>query len=392
MSGDAFAAAEISAVRERVTKLLCDLVAIPSHGGQEEAIIRYLQDRFARQRISCRVTELDGKPINVVAEIGQGPRTIVLNSHHDTVPPGDPANWRTDPLTPVEKDGRIYGRGAEDAKGCLASMIVAFEALASRRTALPIKVILMAVGAEERGGLGTQAEIRKGLTGNAAIIGESTQLIPMLAHKGVLRLEIEVTGKAAHASDPDAGINAITAMAPIVSGLDHLAGEVRQRTDPYVGHASLVISTIAGGVALNVIPAHCTISVDRRVLPHETEADVLDEIVAVVNRALPAASGATVAVRRVRFVAPSCNDPSAAIVRAAQDGASRVLGRPVRAAGFTATCDMTYLVNQGGIPTVILGPGNIEIAHQANEYVSVDQLALAVQVYLETIDAWLKIT
>jgi len=389
---DAFAVAEISAVRERVTKLLCDLVAIPSHGGQEETIIRYLHDRIARQRISCRVTEVDGKPINVVAEIGQGPRAIVLNSHHDTVPPGDPALWRTDPLTPVEKDGRIYGRGAEDAKGCLASMIIAFEALASRRTALPIKVILMAVGAEERGGLGTQAEIRKGLTADAAIIGESTQLIPMLAHKGVLRLEIEVTGKAAHASDPDAGINAITAMAPIVSALEHLAGEVRQRTDPYVGHASLVISTIAGGVALNVIPAHCMISVDRRVLPHETEADVLDEIVAVVNRALPAASGATVAVRTVRFVAPSCNDPGSSIVRAAQDGASRVLGRPVRAAGFTATCDMTYLVNQGGIPTVILGPGNIEIAHQANEYVSVDQLALAVQVYLETIDAWLKIT
>ena len=229
VSDDRWVTIALSEVRERVTKLLCDLVAIPSHGGQEKAIIRYLEDRFLRQRISCRVTELDGQPINVVAEIGQGPRAIILNSHHDTVPPGNPALWRTDPLTPVEKDGRIYGRGAEDAKGCLASMIVAFEALASRRTALPIRVILMAVGAEERGGLGTQAEIRSGVKADAAIVGESTQLIPMLAHKGVLRLEIEVTGKAAHASDPDAGINAVVAMAPIVSALDHLAAVDHQQ-------------------------------------------------------------------------------------------------------------------------------------------------------------------
>ena len=121
-------------VRERVSRLLCDLVAIPSYGGQEGEIVQYLVKRFARQAIPCRVSELDGKPINVVAEIGQGPRAIILNSHVDTVPPGDPALWQTDPLTPVEKDGRIYGRGAGDAKGCLTAMIVAFEALATRRT------------------------------------------------------------------------------------------------------------------------------------------------------------------------------------------------------------------------------------------------------------------
>ena len=118
-------------VRERVSRLLCDLVAIPSYGGQEGAIIQYLVERFARQDIPCRVTAVDGKPLNVVAEIGQGPRTFLLNSHVDTVPPGDPALWATDPLTPVERDGMIFGRGAEDAKGCLAAMIVAFELLAS---------------------------------------------------------------------------------------------------------------------------------------------------------------------------------------------------------------------------------------------------------------------
>jgi acetylornithine deacetylase/succinyl-diaminopimelate desuccinylase family protein len=306
----------------------------------------------------------------------------------DTVPPGDQTLWTTDPLTPVEKEGRIYGRGAEDAKGCLAPMIVAFEALAARRAELPVRVILMAVGAEERGGLGSKLEVTRGLKADAAIVGESTRLEPMLAHKGVLRLEVEVKGKAAHASDPEAGANAVVAMAPVIGALDRLAAEVRKREERYTGRASLVISTIAGGVALNVIPASCLISIDRRVLPTETEAQATDEIVRAVTTALPAGSGTTVEVRTVRFVAPSATAPEAAIVRAAEGAASRLLGRPVKAGGFTATCDMTYLVNGGKIPTIILGPDSIEVAHQANECISIAQMTQAVALYLDCLEAW----
>ena len=390
MGNDGFVAVMPGDARERVSRLLCELVAIPSFGGEDGAIIRYLADRFGRQKIPYRIAELDGKPINVVAEIGSGPRTIVLNSHHDTVPPGDPALWATDPLTPVQRDGKIYGRGAEDAKGCLASMIVAFEALAERRASLPVKVILMAVGEEERGGLGSKIEAARGFKADAAIVGESTRLVPMIAHKGVLRLEVEVRGKAAHASDPEAGVNAIALMGPIISALDRLAAEVRRRSHAYTGSASLVISTIAGGVALNVIPASCVLTIDRRVLPTETEADATREIADLVRRALPSGSGATADIRTVRFVPPACTDPGAAIVAAAEEAATGILGRPVRAAGFSATCDMTYLVNVAGIPTIILGPDSIELAHQANECVSIEQMALAVQAYLKTIEAWVR--
>jgi len=374
--------------RQQVRQLLIDLVAIPSYGGNEGPILQYLLDRFGRQGIPCRVTELEGKPLNLVAEIGQGSRAIILNSHVDTVPPGDPGLWRTDPLVPVEKDGRIYGRGAEDAKGCLAAMIVAFEALAARRAELPVRVILMAVGAEERGGLGTKLEVQRGLRADAAIVGESTELEPKLAHKGVLRLEVEVTGKAAHASDPEAGVNAVVAMAPVISALDRLAAEIRGREERYTGKASLVISTIAGGVALNVIPAGCVISIDRRVLPTETEEKATEEIVRTVTAALPKAGGAAVEVRKVRFVAPSTTPADAAIVRAAERAAARLLARPVRAGGFTATCDMTYLVNDGRIPTIILGPDSIEAAHQANECISLEQTAQAVALYLDTLCLW----
>ncbi len=377
-------------VREKVRHLLSDLIAIPSYGAHEEAIIGYLVGRFKAQGIPCRVTDVGGKPMNVVAEVGEGPQALVLNSHVDTVPPGDVTPWLTDPLTAVEKDGVIYGRGAMDAKGCLTAMIVAFEALAQRRDGLPGRVILMAVGGEERGGLGTRAEVANGLTAEAAIVGESTCLVPMLAHKGVLRLEVEVTGRAAHASNPEAGINAIKAMGPIILALDELAHTVRQRSDTCTGNASLVVSTISGGVALNVIPASCVISIDRRVLPEETEAETTREIVEAVNRALPETPGARAEVRKGRFVPPARTDPEAPIVAAAERAAAAVLGRPVQAAGFPATCDMTYLVNNGGIPTVILGPGAMDVAHQANEHISIDEMALAVDIYSHTVETWFR--
>jgi len=374
--------------RDAARQLLVDLVAIPSYGANEGPILEYLVQRFQRQNIPCRITEVDGKPLNVVAEIGQAPRAIILNSHVDTVPPGDPALWQTDPLSPTEKDGRIYGRGAEDAKGCLAAMIVAFETLAQRRERLPVRVVLMAVGGEERGGLGTKAEVRNGVRADAAIVGESTLLEPKLAHKGVLRLEVEVKGKAAHASDPEAGVNAVVTMAPVIATLDRLAAEVRTRQERHTGRASLVISTIAGGVALNVIPASCVISIDRRVLPTETEDQARDEIVRTVTAALPAGLGATAEVRTVRFVAPSATPEDAPIVRAAERAASELLGRLVRASGFTATCDMTYLVNGGGIPSIILGPDSIALAHQVDECMSIDEMARAVALYLRTIELW----
>lgn len=154
--------------------------------------------------------------------------------------------------------------------------------------------------------------------------------------------------------------------------------------------ASLVISTISGGVALNVIPPSCVISIDRRVLPNETEADANREIGEVADRAVRATPGAQVTVRKVRFVPPAMTDAKAPIVAAAERACSGALGRPIRATGFSATCDMTYLVNSAGIPTVILGPGDIEAAHQANEHISIEQMALGVEVYLKTIEAWMK--
>jgi acetylornithine deacetylase/succinyl-diaminopimelate desuccinylase-like protein len=177
-------------------------------------------------------------------------------------------------------------------------------------------------------------------------------------------------------------------MVPVIAALDRLATEIRTRQERHTGRASLVISTITGGVALNVIPASCVISIDRRVLPTETEDQAREEIVRTATAALPADLGAAVEVRTVRFVAPCAVREDAPIVRAAERAASELLGRPVQASGFTATCDMTYLVNEGGVPSIILGPDSIALAHQADECMSIDEMARAVNLYLRTIELW----
>lgn len=369
--------------------LLLDLVAIPSLESREYLVVEYLARLFQAQGIPFRITTVDGVPLNFVAQIGSGDKTLVLNTHMDVVPPGNLDEWVTDPFSPAENEGVIAGRGVADAKGSLAAMTLAFFELARRQHCLGGRVVFMAVGGEERGGIGTRAELAGDFRADAAIIGEPTSLIPMIAHKGVLRLKVRTVGKAAHASSPEEGVNAVTAMAHVVGELDHLANIIADRVDTYTGRASLVVSTISGGTALNVVPESCEISIDRRVIPGEGECGAIEEITDAVHAALPPASGARVEVEKVRFIPPSRTDPNDPIVSAACRAASQAVRAHVEPGGFPATCDMSFFTNEARIPAVILGPGDIGVAHKANEALHLHEAALAVGTYIRTARLWL---
>ncbi|MEA4884670.1 MAG: M20 family metallopeptidase [Clostridia bacterium] len=368
--------------------LLLDLVAIPSLGDRECGVVEYLACLFRMQGIPFRITTVDGVPMNIVAQIGSGGRTLVLNTHMDVVPPGEMDQWATDPFAPVESEGVVVGRGAADAKGSLAAMALACSELARRQRYLGGRVVFMAVGGEERGGIGTKAELDGDFHADAAIVGEPTGLVPMIAHKGVLRLRVRTFGKAAHASSPEEGVNAVTAMARVVGNLDRLANSIADRADTYTGRASLVVSTISGGIARNVVPESCEISVDRRVITGESECSAAKEITDVVHASLLPSRGERAEVEKVSFIPPSRTDLSDPIVSAACRAASEALGRPVEPTGFPATCDMSHLVHRASIPTVILGPGDIRVAHKANETLPLHEAALAVGVYLRTAQLW----
>ncbi|HHY47484.1 MAG TPA: M20 family metallopeptidase [Firmicutes bacterium] len=394
MAAQTFDPAEAS---NRSISILRDLIAIPTYQ-DSEAAIDYLVGRLEEQRIRYHVSLREGRKYNLIAEVGperpgdggsQGPgKVLILNSHIDTVPPGS-HGWTRDPFKAEIQDDRIYGLGACDATASLAAMVAALEVLAESGVPLAGTVVLAAVSGEETGGLGTQLALAEGLTGTAAIVGEPTSLIPKVAHKGVLRCYVDVQGKAAHASAPRLGINAISKMAKVIIALDGLAEAVETHKDDVAGHASLAVTTVGGGRALNIIPDSCRISIDRRLVPGETEEGALSEIESVIAQCKVNDPDLSATVSKLRFLPPSKTDPSHELVSALRRATRTAIGADPGVGGFEASCDMTFLVNRAGIPTVIFGPGDLSLAHHADEFVEIRQVRLAAEIYARAVMEYL---
>lgn len=373
--------------------LTAELVALPTYGeelGVEDAAIRHLARRFERRGIPFRVRyTAGGRAFNVTARVGEGAPVLLFNGHLDVVPPGDEAAWSSPPFQPRIEGDRLYGRGSCDAKASIACMVVALERLWDEGIPPHGSVVLAAVGGEERGGTGVRYELEAGLHARVALVGEPTGCRPHVAHKGRFTLRITVDGVPAHASRPDAGVNAIEQMARLFPLLERVADEVKARSHPLLGAASSTLTQIWGGTAPNVVPGSCTLLVDRRLLPGET----FEEALAEYDRVLAAARAAAPDLRVTRevedFALPSeTSDPW--WVSHLERVAAEVLGFPVSAGGFPATCDMAHLVHQGGIPTAVFGPGDLTLAHQYDEWVPVADLYRAAEVYYRLARRWLE--
>ena len=376
---------EISKVE--IPEILSDLVSIPSYDS-EQRVVEYIARRLEKIGVEYEVTEVAPTRQNVTASIGEEGRTLILNTHTDTVPPGNIENWKEPPLKLTRSGRDLFGLGSCDAKGSLASMLTAFEVLAHNTAFLNGRLILQAVCCEESGARGTLAEVRRGIAADAAIIGEPTGLAPMIGHKGGLGVEITVFGKAAHGSSPEEGINAISRMAGIIRALDALAEDISARRDPMFGNASLAVTRIHGGQAVNVIPDSCTIRLDRRLIPGETLVDALDEISAVVDGEMIVDRSSKASVEKTIGIEPCKISPEEPIVKVVKESIAQVRGKKQEVSGFSACCDMWCLVKGANIPTVILGPGKISMAHKANESISVDDLYDAAKIYAAIAVNW----
>lgn len=368
------------------------LVSQPTYGanlGVEAPAVRVLAERFQRLGIPFKVRVQDGFAYNLVASIGGGEPSILLNGHLDVVPPGEDALWAQPPFEPVVAEGQLFGRGACDAKGALGGMVAAFERLWAMRHKLKGRVILAAVGAEENGGTGVRREIAAGLRASAAIVGEPTGCVPHIAHKGRVTVEVTTHGMPAHSSSPQLGENAISRMGTLLPYLDAIHEVVSKTEHPLLGSASSTVTGISGGTAVNVVPGSCTVRIDRRLLPGDTPQSAQAAYEEAVARAQAACPELRADVQLLQGVV-AAETKSDALIGCAIRAAGEVLGHPVVAEGFTASCDMTYLVHEGGIPTLILGPGDLAYAHQYNERVPVEQLYQAAEIYFRTCLLWTK--
>jgi acetylornithine deacetylase/succinyl-diaminopimelate desuccinylase family protein len=373
---------------EAVIRLTGDLVHFPSvtPPGSEEAIARFLAERFHSRGLAVELQEVAPGRFNAIGRLGPagGRPHLVLNGHLDVMPDGE--GWSLPPFEPTQREGRLYGRGSADMKGGLAAMICAVEAVVAAQVPLEGTITLAAVADEEGYQAGTRHFVESAGPADFGIVAEPTNLRPATAQKGDVYLEVTTRGRSAHASVPEAGHNAIDDMALILAALEDLRVAFGRRpAHPLLGHPTLSAGTISGGTVTPVVPDHCRITIDRRVLPGEDIATVAGEVQEMIARLHARHSQLDATVRVLWAFPPSEIAADEPIVRAVQEATRHVAGVWPVPFGLTGTTDANLMIDPGGIPTVIFGPGDLAVCHKPDEFVPIDELVTACKIYVATI-------
>jgi acetylornithine deacetylase len=323
-----------------------------------------------------------GRP-NVIARIGPADTpSLMLNGHLDVV---SVEGMVHEPFAATTRDGNIYGRGSADMKAGVAAMCsAALHAAApnSRR-----QITIAAVVDEEYESIGTRSLIANGVRAEAAIITEPTRLAICPAHRGFAWFDVVVKGRAAHGSRYDVGIDAITHAGLLLAELDVLE-QTRSsgRTHALLGRGSLHASTIRGGLGISTYPEICTLSIERRTVPGETVEIVMLELrdACARIRAKRPDFDASVTLRTAQL--PSDVSVDAPVVQRLEKAIMQE-GLPVRIEGMSAWTDAA-LLNEAGIPTVCFGPGDIGLAHAAEEFVPEAEVEAATRVLGRVVRQW----
>lgn len=378
-------------------KLLRDLVAIDSVnptlvlGARGElAASEFLRSFLLRHGIAAELeVAAPGRP-NVVALLspsgnaipssGKKAAALVIIAHIDTVGAGD----MPDPFAPLEREGRLYGRGALDIKSGVAAMCAA--AIAARDAgAIKRPLLIAAVVDEECDSIGTEALLRR-YTADAAIVLEPTDLRLTIAHKGYAWFEIVTHGRAAHGSLPSEGRDAIRMMGRVLNILDALDRKLATvAPHPILGHGSLHASLIRGGQELSSYPAECRLNLERRTLPVESAAEFEVELRTLVTGLAARDPEFRATVRGLGSRPAYEISPTAPIVKRVSDAIEKVLGPSAlsQLAGMAAWTD-TALLAAAGIPGVVFGPSGRGL-HGKAEYVELDSVVKCSEVLLEAI-------
>jgi len=347
-------------------------------------LIEWARDFLAKLGARTRLThDASGKKANLFATLGDSERPGLILSGHTDVVPVDGQNWDTDPFKAVERDGKLYARGSADMKGFIGVALTQapkfVEALNAGRLDGPLHYALSYD--EEVGCIGVRGLIRdlekNGIRPAGCVVGEPTSMQPIIAHKGMNRFRCTVRGREAHSSYVTYGVNAIEYAARLVVYVRQIAdrlAEFEKRDYGFtVPYTTLSTGLIRGGIASNVIPKECEFQFDMRTLPNAS-ADALYQEIRAQAEALSREMGAI--------------DPQSGIdlewvsqtIGLASSESDAIVQWAMRLARSNQTGKVSYgteagLFQQMGVPTVILGPGDIAEAHRPNEFVALDQLA-----------------
>jgi acetylornithine deacetylase/succinyl-diaminopimelate desuccinylase family protein len=361
-------------------KLLNELIALPSvnpaflppgdRWAGEQRVADFIAVTAARAGLEIEFQKVLPGRVNLIAHLrpkGKKSRTILLAPHMDTVP------GHEEQFIPRKQGDRLYGRGACDTKGSVAAMLSAVITLAkSKQRPNETEIIFAGLVDEESAQAGSRALAKSNLKADLAIVGEPTSLQLVTAHKGNIWLQLDTHGKSAHGSRPELGRNAVHEMSRIVDALEteYAATLRKRRRHPLLGYATVNVGTIRGGTQPNIVPDSCTITVDRRTLPGETESQVKREIKTfLAQKKLKA----TFSMARAEPCLPMETSAKLPLIQQFLRSAGQR-----RAIGVNYFCDAAILA-EGGIPSVVFGPGDIAQAHTVDEWISLRSLERATQ-------------
>jgi acetylornithine deacetylase len=360
-------------MKDSVVSLLCDLVAINSVNPTlvagapgEGAVAESIAHTMRRAGLDVQVQEAaPGRPnvIGVLEGKRAGP-ALMFCGHTDTV---GTAGMDT-PFTPVEKNGRVYGRGAQDMKAGVAAMIDAARAIAKQGGLRSGRLMIAAVVDEEHSSIGADALVTA-FRADAAVVTEPTDLAIAIGHKGFAWVEVDVRGRAAHGSRPAEGQDAILRLGRVLARLEALDRTLQAKTPhQLVGVGSLHASLIFGGRELSSYPDRATLQLERRLTPTEREGDALVEVQDILDR-LSAEDPTFRASARTMFSRPAYELP------ADHDLPRQVAAALTKAGGTPAVVGASFwadsaVLGHAGIPSVLFGPGGAGL-HSTEEYVNV---------------------
>ena len=369
-----------------LVELTCRLIAAAGEnpGSTEEATVAALSAACWQLGFTLELFDVAPGRQNLVATmVGGDQQGLMFLGHSDVVPAGE--GWQIDPFLPVEKDGRLYGRGSSDMKGGLAAIILAMAAIKRAEVSLAGPVQLVVTVDEEDLGLGIRAYAPTAPRGmfQACVVAEPTDLKTVIGCRGDSYLKLVVSGVAAHSGRPDDGRNAIAASARIFELIraDHEAH--RSAPDPLLGAPTWNLGTVVGGTGTSIVAAECVTTIDRRLMPGEDAQQIADDMLRRIREADIDGDGITVTLD-VEMEMPGFRTEAehplvAAGVAAIEDAG----GGTLEVGGWTAACDGGFISRDVGIPTIVLGPGGLnDQAHQANESVGIDELVIAARAYV----------
>ncbi|HSJ53904.1 MAG TPA: YgeY family selenium metabolism-linked hydrolase [Anaerolineae bacterium] len=375
---------------EALAGFLQDLVRIPSLSTHEEAVAGRLAEEM--HHVGFRDVRQD-RIGNVIGRIGNGNGpTLLFDGHMDTVDVGRTDRWTHGPYNGIVEQGVLHGRGSCDMKGGLAAMVYAVKALVDAGAELNGNLYVAGVVQEEPcEGFAVRVLVEEeGVRPDFVVLGEPSNLQVRVGHRGRIEMQVKVWGKAAHASAPSLGSNAIHNAAKLIFGIELLAP--RLATDPFLGQGTIAVTEIESHAASrNALPDVCSFYIDRRLTLGETERKALAEIQGIINTEEMDAEVTVSEYQAASYTGYQCRARNAfpawvmaedhPLVQALARSVRDTLGYRPRIGRWNFSTDGTYTAGVANIPTVGFGPGEEQYAHTQNEQIRLNDVVDAARVY-----------